>query len=142
MGKLTERLLDPSRSGVYRARRTDEIEDAVRGTQLRLARISLAGASDKEALLDAWSLALGFPDWFGRNWDALEDCLGDLSWRPGAGHVVLIERFDALAKDDLGVLTDVLRSSAESWASRRRPFFAVFIDPDRSTALPELFRER
>jgi hypothetical protein len=142
MGKLTERLLDASRSGVYRARGADEIEDAVRGTELRLARISLAGARDKDALLGAWALALGFPDWFGRNWDALEDCLADLSWRPGGGHVLVVERFEALAKDDLGILTDILRSSAESWAGRRRPFFAVFVDPERSMALPDLFRER
>ena len=142
MGKLTERLLDPSRSGVYRASRTEEIEDAVRGTDLRLARVSLAGARDKETLLDAFSAALGFPDWFGRNWDALEDCLADLSWRPGAGHVVLIERSEALAQDERGILTDVLRASAESWAGRKRSFFAVFVDPAKASALPELFRER
>jgi len=142
MGKLTERLLDPSRSGVYRASRTEEIEDAVRGTDLRLARVSLAGVRDKETLLDAFSLALAFPGWFGRNWDALEDCLTDLSWRPGAGHVLLVERFEALAPDDLGILTDVLRASAEAWAGRGRSFFAVFVDPARSSGLPELFRER
>ncbi|MGE5639881.1 MAG: barstar family protein [Clostridia bacterium] len=142
MGKLTERLLDPSRSGVYRASRTEEIEDALQGTDLRLSRISLAGARDKHALMDALSLALGFPDWFGRNWDALEDCLADLSWRPAQGHVLVLERFDALAKDDLGILTDVLRSSAESWAGRGRSFFAVFVDPGRSTGLQDLFREQ
>ncbi len=142
MGKLTERLLDASRSGVYRASRTDEIEDAISGTDLRLARISLAGARDKDAVLDALSLALGFPGWFGRNWDALEDCLADLSWRPADGHVLLVERFEALAQDELGILTDVLRASAGSWAGRGRSFFAVFVDPARSTALPELFRER
>ncbi len=142
MGKLTERLLDASRSGVYRASRTEEIEDAVRGTDLRLARISLAGARDKETVLDALSLALGFPDWFGRNWDALEDCLADLSWRPAAGHVLLLERFEALGQDERGILTDVLRASAQSWAGRGHSFFAVFVDPGRSSALPELFRER
>lgn len=142
MGKLTERLLDPSRSGVYRASRTEEIEDAVRGTDLRLARVSLAAARDKETALDAFSLALGFPDWFGRNWDALEDCLADLSWRPAAGHVLLIERSEALAQDERGILTDVLRASAESWSGRGRSFFAVFVDPARASALPELFRER
>jgi len=49
---------------------------------------------------------------------------------------------DARAGDDLGVLIDVLRSSAEYWAGRGRPFFAVFIDPARALPLPDLFREK
>ena len=32
----------------------------------------------KEELLDAIAEGFGFPDWFGRNWDALEECLRDL----------------------------------------------------------------
>jgi len=83
--------------------------------------------------------ALDFPDWFGGNWDALEDCLTDLSWREAGGHVLLFER--PKPGDELGILIDVLRSSAEFWAGRGRPFFAVFIDPARKLALPDLFRQ-
>ena len=135
-GKLIQRLQDPSRSGVYRVSRMDEVEDAVQGSKLSLVRIAFA---DKAALLNNMACALGFPDWFGHNWDALEDCLTDLSWRDAPGHVLLIE--SPRPGDDLGVLVDVLRSSAESWASRGKPFFALFVDPERALPLPELFRQ-
>jgi hypothetical protein len=139
MNKLQQRLLDPARSGVYRTTRSDAIEDAVRGSRLNFARISLQGASDKDAVLERTAAALGFPDWFGNNWDALEDCLTDLSWREADGHVLLFEGFEI--NDDLGVLIDVLASCAEFWAARAKPFFGVFIDPQRSLGLADLFKE-
>ena len=142
MGKLTQRLTDAARSGVYRALRSDEIVDAARGTHLDLARTDLGGAPHKEALLERLAMALGFPAWFGGNWDALEDCLTDLSWRAGAGHVVLLEGHGELPADELGVLLDVLAAAADYWAGRGRPFFAVFIDPGHALALPELFRRK
>jgi len=137
MGKLTARLEDASRSGVYRSKRMDEILDAVRGTGLAAARIRHA---DKPALMKNMAAALAFPDWFGEGWDALEDCLTDLSWSDAAGHVLVIE--DARAGDEVGILIDVLRSSAEFWAGRGKPFFAVFVDPARALPLPDLFREK
>lgn len=142
MGKLTQRLTDAKRSGVYRAPRVDDIEDAARGTRLDLAHADLAGAAAKEALLQCLAQALGFPEWFGGNWDALEDCLQDLAWRTGDGHVFLLANAAELPPDDLGVLIDVLASSAAFWAERSRPFFAVFIDPERALALPELYRDK
>lgn len=135
-GKLIQRLRDPSRSGVYRVSRMDEVEDAVRGSDLALMRVAFA---DKAALLDNMASALGFPHWFGHNWDALEDCLTDLSWRDAPGYVLLIE--SPRPGDDLGVFVDILRSSAEFWAGRGKPFFALFVDPQRSLPLPELFRQ-
>ena len=134
MGKLIDRLQDAARSAVYRAARADEVLDAARGSELVVARIRFA---DKERLLKNLADALRFPKWFGQNWDALEDCLSDL---PGKGYVLLFDQ--AKAGDDLGVLIDVLRSSAGSWAARGKPFFAVFIDPARSLPLPDLFTEK
>jgi hypothetical protein len=134
MGKLVQRLNDASRSGVYRVSDAASVVEAARGSRLDLARID-AGSTVFEAI----AKALDFPDWFGGNWDALEDCLGDLSWRAGGGHVLVFDRFPR--GDELGVLIDVLSSSAQYWAGRSRPFFAVFIDPQRELALPERFRE-
>lgn len=135
-GKLIQRLQDPSRSGVYRVSRMAEVEDAVQGSDLSLLRVRFA---DKAQLLKNIASALNFPDWFGHNWDALEDCLTDLSWRDAPGYVLLID--GPRAGDDLGVLVDILRSGAEFWAGRGKPFFALFVDPERALPLPELFRQ-
>lgn len=137
MSKLLERLRDPVRSGVYRAARRDAIDEALRGSALDSADIDLQGGD----ALPVIAKALRFPDWFGGNWDALEDCLGDLSWRPGEGHVLVIRNWQAVAGDDFGVLVDVLRSSAEYWSGRGKPFFAVLLDPQARLALPPLHRE-
>ena len=45
------------------------------------------------------------------------------------------------AGEELGILFDVLRTSAEYWAGRGKPFFAVLVDPDKKLALPDLYRE-
>jgi hypothetical protein len=142
MGKLAQRLSDASRSGVYRTRQSAEVEDAARGTRLDLAHVDLGGADGKEALLERLALALGFPGWFGGNWDALEDCLSDLGWRGGDGHVFVFTGYEDLPADELGVLLDVLASSAAYWAERGRPFFTVFVDAKHALALPDLFRPK
>ncbi len=127
MSKLLQRLSDASKSGVYRAPHGRDIADALRGSPLRLARIELAGLATRDALLGAIAAALDFPRWFGGNWDALEDCLADLSWSKAAGHVLLIEGAAGLPADERGILVDILASAAASWKERGRPFFAVFL---------------
>jgi RNAse (barnase) inhibitor barstar len=132
MGELSQRLQDASRSGVYRAPRADDIVSAAAG-RLSLVKVRF---QDKHKLLRGIASAMDFPKWFGENWDALEDCLSDLSWRKAKGHVLVFEH--ATPGDDFGVLVDVLRSTAEYWATRGTPFFAVFIDPAGVLPLPEL----
>ena len=134
MGKLLQRLQDPTRSGVYRVARPDEVLDAARAGHPRLTRVSLAGATDKKELLARLASGLQFPAWFGANWDALEDCLTDLSWLQADGHVLLIEDASGLPGDDFGVFKDVLSSSAQYWAGRGKSFFAVFVNGPASLA--------
>ncbi|MFE7587188.1 barstar family protein [Streptomyces gardneri] len=40
--------------------------------------LDLTGVTDKAALMDRCAVTLALPAWFGRNWDALADCLTDL----------------------------------------------------------------
>jgi len=76
-------------------------QPAVRG--LRFAQVSAdavaqtahlvrvpAGLRRKRALLAAYHRALRLPDYFGWNWDALEECLGDLSWLAEPRRIVVV----------------------------------------------------
>ena len=134
MSKLLERLRDATRSGVYRASDAHPIEDATRASGLDVVTID----TDERDLFAALARALAFPSWFGANWDALEDSLGDLSWRSGDGYVLVFRSYPE--GETLEKLIEVLRSSAEYWASQRKPFFAVLVDPAKRLELPELYR--
>ena len=131
--KLLQRLHDAKRSGVYRATSDDAILECTQAGDLDVAMIDA-----RQQHFHAIAQALAFPGWFGNNWDALEDSLGDLSWRKGAGHVLVFTGYPG--GDELGELIDVLRSSAQYWAGRGTPFFAVFIDAARKLELPDLYR--
>ena len=135
MGKLLERLKDVSRSGVYRVRSDSAVLDALREGGLAAAKVPLKGAASKQELLERIAQALKFPEWFGGNWDALEDCLTE------AGGYLLFYDSGSLPADDRGVLIDVLASSAEFRAEQGEPFFAIFVDPQSSLDLDDLFRE-
>ena len=51
--------------------------DSIAGTAVVRIR---AGIQSKASLLQTLATQLHFPDYFGYNWDALDECLGDLSW--------------------------------------------------------------
>jgi RNAse (barnase) inhibitor barstar len=46
-----------------------------------------AGIKSKPQLLSFLSKAIPLPDYFGKNWDALEECLADL--KPSDGEIIL-----------------------------------------------------
>ena len=97
--------------------------------RLRGATVATVGAIDeRRALLTAIGRELRFPAHYGRNLDALAECLGDLSWLP-AGEVVLIwDGADALRQNDPRghrVLLEVLAAAVESTADGARPLRVV-----------------
>jgi RNAse (barnase) inhibitor barstar len=63
--------------------------------------------------------ALEFPDYFGHNWDALEECLADLEWLPAKGYVVLVVDAQTVIPDDdeeYETLLEVLSDAGEAWS--------------------------
>ncbi|KPK08017.1 MAG: hypothetical protein AMJ64_04790 [Betaproteobacteria bacterium SG8_39] len=136
-GMAGDEPLSATRSGVYRASDARALAPSA-AAGLDVVSIGLADVRAKDALLERFAAALAFPDWFGGNWDALEDCLGDLSWRADQGRLLLIEGFEPLAssaRDDFRVLLDLLADVAEYWSGRGRAFFVVFIDPAQKLRL-------
>jgi RNAse (barnase) inhibitor barstar len=78
-------------------------------------------------VLDRIAESFLFPAHFGKNLDALFDCMTDLVHKAGAqpGFVVVLEqlpdnpRFDREAREQL---LDVFRDAADFWGERRIPF--------------------
>jgi RNAse (barnase) inhibitor barstar len=76
---------------------------------------------DKAALLAELGRALDFPDYYGGNWDALEECLADLSWHDGP-LLLLITHADALVDDLRENLIEIFQQAARAWAAEGRAF--------------------
>lgn len=64
-----------------------------------------------EELIRSLYYLLWLPGYFGFNWDALYDCLRDLSWVPC--HKIV----PRLPRDDLKVYLETLRDSVLDWAA-------------------------
>jgi RNAse (barnase) inhibitor barstar len=86
-----------------------------------------AQAQSKQEVLEGIAEAFTFPLHFGKNLDALYDCMTDLVHRSGQqpGFVVVLEqlpdnpRFDRETREQL---LDVFRDAADFWAERKVPF--------------------
>lgn len=131
-------LTRPLNSGVYFVGGTDLARLASRAArdELVVCRIDLAGCHDKDELLRRAATSLPLPATFGYNWDALADCLRDLGWLPGWGHVLLFEHSDELrrsAEADFNILLGILDDAATFGLDHDRPWFAFLALPDDSS---------
>ncbi len=90
--------------------------DSVRAAGWLVDRVDLDGVGDKAAFMDRVATALRLPDWFGRNWDALADCLGDPDWGPARpGRLVVVTGWQEYAverPEEWALALDVLGGAA------------------------------
>lgn len=96
----------------------------------------------KSQFLGLLGRTLSFPSWFGRNWDALEDCLTDLSWIEAPGLLIHVEGFSTYANadpDGFIILLDIFKTSAEYWRVEGKSFWVIFTGkPAAALELPVL----
>lgn len=94
-------------------------------------------------LFTEFARALDFPDYFGHNWDALEECLADFEWLQAKGYILLIHDAEAVLPEDeeeYETLLEILSDAGEAWSKgqtadgRRAPFHVCFAvtDQDKS----------
>lgn len=91
--------------------------DAARAAGVHIVRLDLHGVTDKADFMDRCARALALPDWFGRNWDALADCLTDPGLAPdGPGRVLVVQGWQSYARArprEWSIAQDVFATAAE-----------------------------
>lgn len=131
MSDLCERLQNANEAGTYRLTCPLAVLEAnVALSGLMLIDVDMAAVHSKGEFLAAMAQALRAPDWFGLNWDALADVLGDLSWLPAGGYVLLLQGDERLGLNDAdyAIVNDMFSEAASYWKSQGKPFWVFFTD--------------
>jgi len=95
-----------------------------------------SGLTAKLPLFDAYQQGLNFPAYFGRNWDALSDCLRDFSWIAQRRIVIIHADFPALPPEDQRVYLEILSYCIKDWKqSEDHELIAFFATASRPAIL-------
>jgi RNAse (barnase) inhibitor barstar len=76
----------------------------------------------KAGLLGEFARVLDFPDYFGKNWDAFEECLTDLQWLPAPGYLFVITDAEQVLPDqeeEYETLITILEQSGKVWGTEQ-----------------------
>lgn len=130
-----------------RAYRVEDLMAAAQAAGQHFLYANVGSAQSKQDVLDSIAQAFTFPPHFGKNLDALYDCMTDIVHKAGTqpGFVVVLEqlpdnpRFDREAREQL---LDVFRDAADFWGERKIPFrcfysFAVTRSQDQGDKAAE-----
>ena len=81
---------------------------------------------DKDTFLHSCATAMHFPDYFGHNWDAFEECIRDLA--PAKGYVLLydhVAQFAGKEFDEWRTALDILADAVGFWNKTKTPMYVL-----------------
>lgn len=82
----------------------------------------------ESALHDEVGAALQFPDYYGENWNAMDECITDLSWLPADRYLIVVTGVESLLLADdaaLRIFLSVLADATGTWAGRGISFEVI-----------------
>jgi RNAse (barnase) inhibitor barstar len=131
MSKLQSIISGARPSGLYRFASRASAATVRRRLELEGWRVFYLDGreiDDKQSFLRSCATAMEFPDYFGKNWDALEECLNDLSWVEADGYVILFDHADTFelgAPRAWSTAMDILADAAKGWHDAGTPMFVL-----------------
>ena len=125
-----EALLKGVRSNIVqsiRAFRVQDLQESATALGHHFLYANLATAQSKQDVLDLIAQQFMLPAHFGKNFDALYDCMTDPLHKSGPqpGLIVVLEHIPAngkFEKEARGPLLDIFRDTADYWSDRKVPF--------------------
>ena len=127
---ISETPLKGVRSNIVqsiRAFRVQDLQETASALGHHFLYANLATAQSKQDVLDMIAQQFTFPAHFGKNFDALYDCMTDPLHKSGPqpGFIVVLEHIPANGKFDKEAreqLLDIFRDTADYWSDRKVPF--------------------
>jgi hypothetical protein len=121
------RTVRPNIVQSIRAFRVPDLAQAAEALGQHFLYANCAHCASKAEVLETIATEFLFPKHFGKNFDALADCLTDLIYKAGPqpGFVIVLEGLPVAQKFDKEgreVLLDVFRDAAEFWGERKVQF--------------------
>lgn len=143
MSKLQRALKQTRIPGVYRFVSNASLaflQNEAVNAKWRLFVLDGGKIRDKKTFLENIARAMDFPDYFGKNWDALNDSITDLSWERAVGYILLFqapERFIKTSPEDWDIALEIFNSAIEFWQEQNIPFY-VLLRGDAPATFPLL----
>jgi len=115
--------------GRYALAEIPDIAGVVSDATLKIFTLSTGKFLNRETLLQSLALSLGFPDYFGNNWDAAYDCLTDRNWPTGSRMVLILDLRGMSSIDDHALLQfdSLIDDSVCYWETRKVALYALVI---------------
>ena len=82
----------------------------------------------KQQFLNHAAVVMHFPDHFGNNWDAFEDCITDLEWIEADGYVIYFDHTEAFAEhheSELETVVELFQDAIDSWKEEGKPMLVL-----------------
>lgn len=92
-------------------------------------------------LFDRLSTALKFPDYFGGNWDALDECLRDFHWVEQRRVLIHHDELPYLPKSELCIYLEILQRSVEDWFGDEHHELIVSFPKNAESKIRELLKD-
>jgi RNAse (barnase) inhibitor barstar len=101
--------------------------------------------TDDAALLNDFGLKMEFPDYYGQNFNALSDCLGDIEIADDGGRPIVLNRFDSFASKDsesAQILLNILDEKSRAHLMFGRRLMTLVQSNDPTTRFETIGRYR
>lgn len=106
-------------------RRSEQLVKAANLRGLGVFHLDGGQMSNQAELFQEFKVKLKFPEYFGANWNALDECLADLDWLDRTGYLLVIESGESVLCDEEADIREMfyglLEDISEEWSDSDPP---------------------
>lgn len=134
--RLAKLFEEAAPSGVYWLKHAESPASVSKLAKVKgLAYFHLEGKSieKKEQFLNHAATVMHFPDYFGNNWDAFEECITDFEWLDAAGYVIHFDHTDNFAahhESQLETVVELFQDAVDYWKAEGKSMLVLLSGND------------